>query len=345
MAKKKFQNLTEKVEAAKTVAQKFTIVQTDYERSCERARSRLTELKRKRSRQDTRELKFAESWFAYMSRNLRQIVQRRKRYEEVQADKRVPATLRKQIHDQEDRVFRHEFSSGFGRSSIAEPRRELEELYEQARKSLIPKRKCKTSHPMFRKGKSCKRISLTKAFDGHVFEVMEAHLELVLDKGRLPFRIIESLPTKEEYLTIRDAYYTHTLEHHLASAYAEIETLADELSEAFENMPESLQGSELGERRSEASQELMEIAEDPPMVPEEFASVELLHIPSTKVSSRGDRAEEAASRMKAVAQKLSELLQTTKTRKSVAANVEEVCEQLEDHANAVRDIEFPGMYG
>jgi hypothetical protein len=345
MAKKKFQNLSEEVQAAKTVAQKFTIVQRDYERSCERARSRLTELKRKRSRQDTRELKFAESWFAYMSRNLRQIVQRRKRYEEVQADKRVPATLRKQIHDQEDHVFRHEFSSGFGRSSIAEPRRELADLYEQARKCLLPKRKYQTSHPMFRKGKSCKRISLTKAFDGHVFQVMEAHLEVVLGKGRLPFRIIESLPTKEEYLKVRDEFFTHTLEYHVASAYSEIETLADELSEAFENMPESLQGSDLGEMRSNASEELMEIADDAPMVPEQFALVELLHLPSPKVSSRGDRAEEAAMCMEAVAEKLSALLQTTKTRKSVAAAVEEVCEQLNDHASAVRDVEFPGMYG
>jgi hypothetical protein len=121
--------------------------------------------------------------------------------------------------------------------------------------------------------------------------------------------------------------------------------LADELSEAFENMPESLQGSDLGERRSEVSQELMEIADEVPMVPEVFASVELLHIPLTKVSSRGDRAKQAALRLEAVAEKLSALLQTTKTRRSVAAAVEEVCEQLNDHASAVRDIEFPGMYG
>jgi hypothetical protein len=345
MAKKKFVNLNDQMAAAKTVAQKFAIVQRDYERSCERTQSRITERKRKRSLQDTRASKSDESWFAYMSRHLRQIVQRRKRYEDVQADKRVPATLRKRIHDQEDCVLRCEFSSGFGRSSIAEPRRELADLYEQARKSLLPKRKCQTSHPMFRKGKSCKRISLTKAFDGHVFEVMESHLEVVLGKGRLPFRIIESLPTKDEYLKIRDEFFTHTLEHHVASAYSEIETLADELSEAFENMPESLQGSNLGEMRSEASRELMEIADEVPMVPEEFASVELLHLPSTKVSSRGDRAEEAASRMEAVADRLNEIVQNTKIRKSVAATVEEVLDQLTDHASAVRDVEFPGMYG
>lgn len=345
MAKKKFVNLSDQLEAAKTVAQKFAIVQRDYERTCERSRSQITELKRKRNRQHAYVLEQAEERFAYVSRDLRSVVQRRTRYEDVQADKRVPATLRKRIHNQEDCVFRREFSSGFGRSSIAEPRRELADLYEQARKSLLPKRKCQTSHPLFRKGKSCKRISLTKAFDGHVFEVMESHFVIVLEKGRLPFRIIESLPTKEEYLKVRDEFFTHTLEYHVASAYSEIETLADELSEAFENMPESLQGSDLGEMRSEVSRELMEIAEEPPMVPEEFASVELLHIPSTKVSSRGDRAEEAASRMEAVADKLSELVQNTKIRKSVAATVEEVVEQLTDHASSVRDVEFPGMYG
>jgi hypothetical protein len=349
MAKKKFQNLREEVEAAKTVAKKFAVLQRDHERSHDSSRRILLQLKRKpvsrRTAHDSEQLRERESGYAYARTRLRKLTQRRTRYEEVQADKRVPARLRKEIHDQEGSVFRFEFSSWFGGSGVAEQRRMLADLYEQARRSLLPKRTCKTSHPMFRKGKCCKRISLTKAFDAHVFAVMERNLEVVLGKGRLPFRIIESLPTKEEYLTFRDEFYTHSLEHHLASAYAEIETVADELSEAFENMPDGLKDGELGERRSEVSQQLMEIADEVPMVPEVFASVELLHIPLTKVSSRGDRAKQAALRLEAVAEKLSALLQTTKTRRSVAAAVEEVCEQLNDHASAVRDIEFPGMYG
>jgi hypothetical protein len=349
MAKKKFVNLNDQMAAAKTVAKKFAVLQRDYERSHASSRRILLQLKRKpvsrRTKQDLRNLHDKQITYADACTRLRKLIQRRTRYEEVQADKRVPATLRKEIHDQEGSVFRFEFSSWFGGSGVAEQRRELAGLYEQARKSLLPKRKCKTSHPMFRKGKSCKRISLTKAFDGHVFEVMESHFVIVLEKGRLPFRIIESLPTKEEYLKIRDEFFTHTLEYHVASAYSEIETLADELNDAYESMPDGLKDGELGERRAETSRELMEITDEVPMVPEVFASVELLHIPSTKVSSRGDRAKEAASRMEAVAKKLSEIVQNTKIRKSVAATVEEVLDQLTDHASAVRDVEFPGMYG
>lgn len=127
----------------------------------------------------------------------------------------------------------------------------------------------------------------------------------------------------------------------VSEAWGELEELGQEMREAFENTPESLQSGGVGEARGEAADALENLTE--PDVPEKLGALEITfsQMPLKKKSSRADRRDQAVNTLDAVVTFLDD---------------EEACEGEEDERNQLRDeienlkdeaesVEFPGMYG
>jgi hypothetical protein len=149
--------------------------------------------------------------------------------------------------------------------------------------------------------------------------------------------------TIERELTIEDA---------ISEALGEITTLAEEMREAFDNMPESLQSSAVGEARSEAADNLENISE--PDVPAELRgdkfnvkwTVRVLSPSAERKQSRASRRDEATEILTQIVVRLEELADgdsqiEAQVKEAASVFVDEV-QQIIDEAEAV---EFPGMFG
>jgi hypothetical protein len=76
-------------------------------------------------------------------------------------------------------------------------------------------------------------------------------------RERAKFKVTKELPlTTADYEALEARRYTTTVEDLVEGAYAEIESLGEEMREAYENMPESLQQADIGQRRGEAADNL-----------------------------------------------------------------------------------------
>lgn len=120
-------------------------------------------------------------------------------------------------------------------------------------------------------------------------------------KQRQAFKVVAELPQPTEYAKIRDSRHTVTAESLVDEAYSLIEELSEEMGAWRDNMPEGLQSSDRGERVSSAADELESISNDKPAWPDDgIGSVTTLFRPG-KRETRSDRANEAASMLKAAA--------------------------------------------
>lgn len=144
-----------------------------------------------------------------------------------------------------------------------------------------------------------------------------------------------------------------TIEGAVSDAMSEIQSLADEMREAFDNTPESLQNDGVGAARGEAADNLENIQE--PDVPTElqgekftFKYNEVQLAPSKmRNRSRAGRRDDACSGLYHLIEFLESLEEDekdiySKEEVEAAANFKEEVQTLIDEAEAV---EFPGMYG
>lgn len=133
----------------------------------------------------------------------------------------------------------------------------------------------------------------------------------------------------ERTLTIADA---------VSEAYGELEALGEEMREAFDNTPESLQSSAAGEARSEAADALENIQE--PDVDEELGKIEIKWsaLPPLKNQSRSDRRDDAVF----VIDRVMEFLDEMEGQKAAAEELHSALSDMKDEAEAV---EFPGRNG
>lgn len=148
--------------------------------------------------------------------------------------------------------------------------------------------------------------------------------------------------TRERELTIVDA---------ISEACGEITSLAEEMRDAFDNTPESLQSSGAGEARGEAADALENISE--PDVPEELQGdkfkikwhVRALPAKQQAKLSRAARRDEAVQTLTAVVERLNAITddaEFTEEEREAASGFADEVQQIIDEAEAV---EFPGMYG
>lgn len=151
------------------------------------------------------------------------------------------------------------------------------------------------------------------------------------------------IKTHEREMTIEDA---------VSEACGEITSLAEEMRESFDNTPESLQQSPVGEARGEAADNLENISE--PDVPTELQgdkfrvkwSVRTLTSRQQIKLSRSRRRDEATSTLTVVVERLHEIVDdeaafdeaVREAASSFADDVQQVIDEVES-------VEFPGMYG
>ena len=137
----------------------------------------------------------------------------------------------------------------------------------------------------------------------------------------------------------------------VSEAFSEITSLGDEVREAYDNTPESLQNSSIGEARDECASALEQINE--PDVPEELGKIEVeVYRPSRTPKqqaklSRRERRDDAVQIMDAVMQRLDEYLDGTEN--SPKQDIREEAQALRDEIELAKDeaeqVEFPGMRG
>jgi hypothetical protein len=147
---------------------------------------------------------------------------------------------------------------------------------------------------------------------------------------------------RERELSIGDA---------VSEAFGELQTLGEEMREAFDNTPESLQQSGVGERRGEAADALENLTE--PSVPKSLEplvvkwQVRILSPSAERRKTRSDRRYEAVETLNVVKDFLDEIKDADKNlfsddEKEEAETLRDEIENLVDEAESV---EFPGMRG
>ena len=190
------------------------------------------------------------------------------------------------------------------------------------------------------------KLKLCNAFDRHAIRVLSDYLDpQQQEKGKQrKYKITKELPELREYNALKTAKFTRSLSDLIDEAYSEIKTLAEEMQEVHDNMPENLQETELGNARQEAADQLSDVQR--PEIPNVLESLTVLHYPSSKLSSRSDRAAEAVSILYDCATQTDDWVAEQQDK---GVDLEDCCDeftnQLRDDISTVEDVEFPGMYG
>lgn len=147
---------------------------------------------------------------------------------------------------------------------------------------------------------------------------------------------------RERELTIEDA---------VSEACGELSSLAEEMRDAFDNTPESLQSSGVGEARGEAADALENISE--PDLPEELAgdkfkvkwSVRQLTPKQQMKQSRSARRDDAVATLGAVVNVLEEIKDDEQQSEDMIDIAASYISDLEGVIGEAEDVNFPGMYG
>jgi hypothetical protein len=133
----------------------------------------------------------------------------------------------------------------------------------------------------------------------------------------------------------------------VADAFSTLEELGGEMREAYDNMPQSLQGGDVGSRRNEAASTLEGLSQpDAPDCVAQLAVTYFTMPPKRRYVSRSARRDEATTMLSAVVEALDAWMDDD-------ANAEhdgrDGVDSYRDGVQALLDeaegVEFPGMYG
>ncbi|KAA5538588.1 hypothetical protein FYK55_27255 [Roseiconus nitratireducens] len=346
MAKKRRQqNLDEKLRDSKTAIELLDILIEETMGGIEYCQS---QLKKRDAASKAVQSTFEEILQRHES-ELRTLQRRRRRLQEIQENKKIPAKLKKQISALErDIILLGRSSWSGGSSTIRNRKRDLADLLEQVEICLNPPKRLKTVNDKFKVGESYSRQSVTRSYDSLIWQVLRAHFEFpsTTRSGSSKVVIAAALPAKEEYAAVKEMHFTKTLETLVNDAYEIVAELAEEMEEAFENTPESLQDSDIGQAREEAASQLESISADAPEVPDSLQEYKVIHFPSKSGKSRADRAGVAAGILRAAIGAVRQHLDPPpKLPRSERKSIDEFLVQLERDIDEIESVEFPGMYG
>jgi len=123
-----------------------------------------------------------------------------------------------------------------------------------------------------------------------------------------------------------------TIGEMLSGVTQEVESLADEMENWKESLPENLQESEKAERIDDAENTLRDAAED--NMVGDLDNIPVQHTP-TKTRTRPDRRDEVCAQIQSVIDVLDE----------VVSNAEELKSELESKQGDLEGVEFPKMFG
>lgn len=198
------------------------------------------------------------------------------------------------------------------------------------------------------------KVALKNAYDAYVFSVLADRLQRISAEkkgGRDQYKILQPMPTPDEYLTLRSKRYTISVDSLIDDGYQIAEDLYNEVQEVYDNMPESLQSSDRGSRLEEAASSCEEVYNNKPEVPEIVASVQVVYLPSLDASSRSDRASDANGMMTTAAQAIRDFIEEKDgdedepLTEDQVSELNDLADQIESDADTIGGIDFPGMYG
>jgi hypothetical protein len=215
---------------------------------------------------------------------------------------------------------------------------------------------------IYRKGQTVKDGELKAQFGDRYREVLAERLKQLPKKGkeRPSFTVLADLPeTKGEYDRMQQKRYTTTVDSLIADAFSEIEELGNEMREAFDNTPESLQGSGAGEQRGEAADALESLHGDQPDVPDICTEMQVYFLPSKDTSSRSKRASAVQDMLSSAAGEIRSYIENYEEEEKEKGQkegeekkdapdmdeLESLADKLEEIGEEVANVTFPGMYG
>lgn len=140
----------------------------------------------------------------------------------------------------------------------------------------------------------------------------------------------------------------------VSTAFGEITSLGEEMREAFDNTPESLQQSGVGEARGEAADNLENISEiDVPDILQDTDAKKFEVTWSEPVRtakqamklSRSARRDDALMMLDACVEFLNELADKESESEEIRDAAKELSDELENAKGEIEAVEFPGMFG
>jgi len=188
--------------------------------------------------------------------------------------------------------------------------------------------------------------ALKKEYDAHFERLLRDYLEPQPRKRRehARFKVTKPLPARDDYFALRNKRYTVSVDGLIEEAFDTITELAEEMREAFDNTPESLQEGDVGQRRQEAADALENFSL--PDIPAEAGDITVLFLPSLDLSSRSKRADEAANKLRTAAEAIADFLSDdNEDTEGDNQALKDLAEQVENDASELEGVEFPGMYG
>ncbi len=217
------------------------------------------------------------------------------------------------------------------------------------------------------------KIAVRVVFDAY-FErvILGTHLEPLPRVNRqspITYRVKQELPQPEAYRQLRDQRFTTTLEDLLSAAQSEVESLAGELRDWHDNLPEGINNSDKAAEIDEAASTLENLTF--PDLPDSLSTIRVLHLPALDQDSRPKRGAEVVSMLDdaiaALNSKTDELSQAIEdTRKAdeadgqstppaspdkemepdpqeIIGEIESLVSSLEDVKGELENVTYPSM--
>lgn len=192
---------------------------------------------------------------------------------------------------------------------------------------------------------------LKKQFGDHAAAVLAQSLtRLERKKGETQrYKIINPLPSKDEFIVLRNNRYTFALTALINDSWAELESLKDEIQSWYDNLPESFQNGEKGDALQDVINTFDNCSE--PTAPEEdsaLGKLKIICIPAVDVKSRAARLDEVVKQFQACIDELNKLAAMKPEDRPEGIGDDlgtELKDELEAIINEINDIEFPGAFG
>lgn len=180
--------------------------------------------------------------------------------------------------------------------------------------------------------------TLRKTYGSHAASTLYEFLTSVdRERGqRRKWKVLKTLPSMEEFTAMKVKRFTRPIEDAVGEAFSEYESLCGELQDWYDNLPESFQNGDRGERLQDATNTLENVLGDTPDVPESLREVPVYYVPSEKISSRSDRCSEATAILQSVVDVLDSMEENE--------DAEQLSNDLANVIGEAEGVEFPGMY-
>jgi hypothetical protein len=183
------------------------------------------------------------------------------------------------------------------------------------------------------------------------------------------------LPSTQELDEERSRYFTTTVSDLVSEAYSELQSLAEEVRQWYDGLPENLQSGDKGSRLEQAADTLENLDEPTFGDPEEqvvkdapkrhyaqhfdagerVGKIPVVYMPGNRRrTGRSSRRDEATDQMQAVIDELNDLIGRYQTDSGTAADspytaaqldeMQDVVDRLEADKGDAEGVDFPGMY-